>query len=158
MYKIYPIEATRVEPPHARTLIVREKTVRSTSKKPPEVPARKPKAQTPTTVTPSAEEEDPISYYLSSRLPGSAQPFAQLIRGHWGGCEIRNHWVRDELWEEDHTRSRNWNLNASLAIMRVALISVRFRLGLTRSWPDIFEQCSHPTVPAASLLNGKSFK
>ena len=27
VYKIYPIEAMRVEPPHARTLIVRGKTV-----------------------------------------------------------------------------------------------------------------------------------
>lgn len=104
------------------------------------------------------EGEDPISFYLSSRLPGAAEIFAHLIRGHWGGCEIRNHWVRDELWEEDQTRSRNWNLNANLAILRVALISVRFRQGVTRSWPDIFEHCGHSTVPAASLINGKSFK
>ena len=64
----------------------------------------------------------------------------------------------DALWEEDHTRSRNWNLDASLAIMGVALISVRFRLGLTRPWPDIFEQCGQSTVPAASLIKGISLK
>jgi len=76
-------------------------------------------------------------------LPGPAAPFAQLIRGqwdHWGGCEIRNHWTRDVQWEEDKTRSGNWALNASLAILRVALISVKFRQGVPLSWPRIFEQ------------------
>ena len=52
----------------------------------------------------------------------------------------------------------NWALNASLAILRVALISVRFRQGVTLPWPQIFERCAHSSVPAMSLLNGKSIK
>ncbi|MBP9903805.1 MAG: hypothetical protein KBH45_20315 [Verrucomicrobia bacterium] len=104
------------------------------------------------------DEEDPVSYFLCTRLPGPAEPIAQLIRGHWGGCEIRNHGARDVQWEEDKTRSGNWALNACLAILRVALISVKFRQGVTLSWPQIFEQCAHSTVAAFSMINGKSIK
>ena len=162
----------RVDLPYVRTSVVREKTVGKTSKKRFKVTAgRTATSKTATSKTatgktaaavlasdaPVEEEgEDPVSYFLGSRLPGPAEHFAQLIRGHWGGCEIRNHWVRDALWEEDKTRSGNWALNACLAIMRVALISVRFRQHVTLSWPRIFEQCAHSTVKAMSLINGKS--
>jgi hypothetical protein len=46
----------------------------------------------------------------------------------------------DELWKEDKTRSGNWALNACLAILRVALISLKFRNGVTCSWPRVFER------------------
>jgi hypothetical protein len=29
-----------------------------------------------------------------------------LVHGHWGGCEIRNHWVRDAQFEEDDILSK----------------------------------------------------
>jgi hypothetical protein len=141
--------------PFARTLVVREKTVEPTTKKRFKTTAKKKEA---TAKPPDEPSEDPVSYFLSSRLPGPAEFFAQYIRGHWGGCEIRNHWVRDELWKEDETRSGNWALNACLAILRVALISLKFRNGVTWSWPRVFEHCSHSTVPAMSLINGKSIK
>lgn len=41
-----------------------------------------------------------------------------LIRGHWGGIEIRNHWRKDACLLEDKTRSRNPNIVASLAMLR----------------------------------------
>ena len=108
----------------------------------------------------AAEEagDDPVSYFLGSRLPGPAQAFALLIRGHWGGCEIRNHGTRDVQWKEDKTLSGNWTLNACLAILRVALLSVKFRQGVTLPWPQIFERCNQSSVPAMSLINGKSIK
>lgn len=148
--------------PHIRTLVVREKTVKQTARKRFKVSAGKAagKATTTEATAPGAEEngEDPVSYFLGTRLPGPAEPFAQLIRGHWGGCEIRNHGTRDVQWEEDKTRSGNWALNAALAILRVALISVKFRQDVTLPWPHIFEQCAHSTVSAMSLINGKSIK
>jgi hypothetical protein len=156
--------------PHIRTLVVREKTVGKTARKRFKVTAGKTAgkvagkaaaAPTPTDATAPGVEpdgEDPVSYFLGTRLPGPAEPFAQLIRGHWGGCEIRNHGTRDVQWEEDKTRSGNWALNASLVILRVALISVKFRQGVTLSWPRIFEQCGHSTVSAFSLINGKSIE
>jgi predicted transposase YbfD/YdcC len=45
-----------------------------------------------------------------------------LIRGHWGGVENRNHWRRDALMGEDRSRSRNANLLANLALIRNALL------------------------------------
>jgi hypothetical protein len=141
--------------PFARTLVVREKIVRQTTRKRFKTASKKVAAAAK---PPDEPSEDPVSYFLSSRLPGPAEFFAQYIRGHWGGCEIRNHWVRDELWKEDQTRSGKWALNACLAILRVALISLKFRQGVTCSWPKVFEQCSHSTVPAMSLINGKSIK
>lgn len=146
--------------PHIRTLVVREKTVAKTARKRFKTSAGK-TAATPTDPTATGVEdagEDPISYFLSTHLPGPAEFFAQLIRGHWGGCEIRNHGTRDVQWGEDKTRSGNWALGASLAILRVALLSVKFRQGVPLSWPKIFERCARSAVPAMSLINGKSIK
>ena len=156
----------RVGLPHIRTLVVREKTVVKTARKRFKVTAGKSAGKAAATPAPADatapcvedDEEDPVSYFLGTRLPGPAEPLAQLIRGHWGGCEIRNHGTRDVQWKEDKTLSGNWALNASLAILRVALISVKFRQGVTLSWPRIFEQCAHSTVSAFSLINGKSIK
>ena len=47
-----------------------------------------------------------------------------LIRGHWGGVEIRNHWRRDACLGEDTTRSRNPHIVANLALLRNALLTV----------------------------------
>jgi len=55
------------------------------------------------------------------------------IRSHWGGCEIRNHWVRDAIFEEDSTRSKNVNLNGNLAILRGALVALKALLVPDRS-------------------------
>lgn len=63
-------------------------------------------------------------YYLSSALPREYRPeqWLALIRGHWGGVEIRNHWRRDVLMGEDRSRSRNAHLLANLALIRSALL------------------------------------
>jgi predicted transposase YbfD/YdcC len=65
-------------------------------------------------------------YYLSSALPQQYQPqgWLGLIRGHWGGVEIRNHWRRDALMGEDRSRSRNTNLLANVALIRNALLQI----------------------------------
>lgn len=162
--------------PHIRTLVVREKTVKETAKKrfkasPQKTAGKNTEPATQATQAGEATEatnpdwegvrqkgEDPVSYFLGTRLPGPAEPLARLIRGHWGGSEIRNHGTRDVQWEEDKTRSGNWALNASLAILRVALISLKMRQEIGLSWPCLFEQCSHSTVSAWSLTNSKSSK
>jgi predicted transposase YbfD/YdcC len=65
-------------------------------------------------------------YYLSSAWPQEHTPeqWLALIRGHWGGVEIRNHWRRDVLMGEDQSRSRNANLLANLALIRSALLQI----------------------------------
>ena len=47
-----------------------------------------------------------------------------LIRGHWGGVEVRNHWRRDALLGEDASRSRHANLLANVALIRNALLAL----------------------------------
>lgn len=65
-------------------------------------------------------------YYLSSASPQTHTPsqWLALIRGHWGGVEIRNHWRRDVLMGEDHSRSRNAKLLANVALIRNALLHI----------------------------------
>jgi len=90
----------------------------------------------------SKESEVSVSHYVSSLIPQSAARFARLVRGHWRGCEIRNHWVRDALFEEDATRSKNLNLNGNLAVLRCTLIALKTRHAAHLSWLAITN--SHP--------------
>lgn len=104
------------------------------------------------------ESEQSISHYLSSLKPQSASRFARLVRGHWGGCEIRNHWVRDALFEEDRTRSRNLNINGNLAVLRSAVIALKARHVGHLSWPIIFELSSHKPSITYHLVCNNTFK
>jgi len=65
-------------------------------------------------------------FYLSSLEPKERTPaqWHQLIRGHWAGVEIRNHWRRDHLWREDGSRTNNVNALANLALLRNALLTL----------------------------------
>jgi predicted transposase YbfD/YdcC len=65
-------------------------------------------------------------YYLASALPKEYSPegWLDLIRGHWGGVEVRNHWRRDALMGEDGSRSRDSNLLANVALIRNALLQI----------------------------------
>lgn len=65
-------------------------------------------------------------YYLSSAEPDERPPaqWQSLVRGHWAGVEIRNHWRRDALWDEDRSRTRNLSALANLALMRNALLAL----------------------------------
>jgi hypothetical protein len=70
-------------------------------------------------------------------------------------CEIRNHWVRDALWEEDATRSKNLNLNGNLAVLRCALKS---RHACHLSWPAIFERSAASTSLPYNLICNNRLK
>ena len=80
-------------------------------------------------------------YYLSSASAGQFGPeqWLELIRGHWGGVEIRNHWRRDALMGEDRSRSRNPNLLANLALIRSALLVILSDHLQERSLPEFRE-------------------
>jgi hypothetical protein len=80
-------------------------------------------------------------YYLSSAPPQQYRPelWLGLIRGHWGGVEIRNHWRRDALMGEDRSRSRNANLLANLALIRSALLHVLSERMEGQSLPEFRE-------------------
>ncbi len=124
--RVYPFEPAESDFPRVRSLVVVQKR----------------------SETGAGDPTETVSYYLSSRLPGPAGLAAREVRGHGAGCEIRNHWVRDALWNEDRTRSRNWKLNANLAILRAGLIALRAECVPDMSWPALFELCAHkPAIP-----------
>lgn len=65
-------------------------------------------------------------YYLSSVSPQAYAPkqWLGLIRGHWAGVEVRNHWRRDASMGEDDSRSRHATLLANVALIRNALLKI----------------------------------
>jgi hypothetical protein len=75
------------------------------------------------TIKKTGKTTNDTRYYLSSAEPDERTPalWQQLVRGHWAGVEIRNHWRRDALWGEDRSRTRNASALANLALMRNAL-------------------------------------
>ena len=80
-------------------------------------------------------------YYLSSVPPEQYRPpqWVGLIRGHWAGVEIRNHWRRDVIFGEDQSRSRNPNLLANMALIRNALLAVLAEHFPDEPSPDLLE-------------------
>lgn len=83
-------------------------------------------------------------YYLSSALPEQYRPaqWLGLIRGHWAGVEVRNHWRRDVLFGEDASRSRNPNLLANLALVRSVLLTLLAEHFPQTPGPEVVEQLS----------------
>ena len=81
----------------------------------------------------SGKTSDETRYYLSSELSQNRKPsqWDELVRGHWGGVEIRNHWRRDAIMREDWSRTRNVSQLANLALLRNAVIAI-----LAREYPD----------------------
>lgn len=63
-------------------------------------------------------------YYISSQASTAYTPkqWLSLIRGHWGGIEIRNHWRKDACLYEDKTSSRNPNIVGTFAMLRNILL------------------------------------
>lgn len=104
--------------------------------------------------------EPNIAFYISSLppTPRSAQRFARLIRGHWAGSESRNHWVRDAIFGEDKTRSKNVNLNANLAILRASVIALAAFLDIDTPWPVLIERCQHRPAIAYHMIVNHAFK
>ena len=102
-----------------------------------------------TTVTKTGKHTAETRFYLSSLLPEerSAPRWHAIIRGHWAGVEIRNHWRRDALWGEDRSRTRNPSALANLALIRSALLVVLPAHFPDLSLPQIKERLhSHPSA------------
>ena len=89
------------------------------------------------TSTANKTTEKEICYYLSSEPFNQRTPeqWLNLVRGHWGGVEIRNHWRKDAILLEDKTRSRNPTLVGALAMLRNVFLFMHK------------EQDLHPTLP-----------
>src|SRR5215831_19351277 len=86
-------------------------------------------------------------YYLSSALPDQYRPqqWLGLIRGHWAGVEIRNHWRRDVIFGEDESRSRDSILLANMALIRNALLAVLAEQFPDEASPELLEKLARRT-------------
>ncbi len=90
-------------------------------------------------------------FYLSSIEPTERTPaqWQALVRGHWGGVEIGNHWQRDVFWGEDRSRNQNPNALANLALLRNALLTLLPKHFPDQSLPVVKERLY--SCPAACL-------
>lgn len=79
------------------------------------------------------KSSDETRYYVSSEPAESRSPaqWDELVRGHWAGVEIRNHWRRDAIMGEDRSRTSNPSQLANLSLLRSAALHV-----LARGYPD----------------------
>ena len=93
-------------------------------------------------------------YYLSSAPPQEHTPrqWLELIRGHWAGVEVRNHWRRDALMGEDGSRSRNATLLANVALIRNALLQVMSERLEEQSLPQLRENLHSSPARCLALL------
>jgi len=110
------------------------------------------------TVKKSGQTTTEAHYYLSSALPNQYSPaqWVGLIRGHWGGVEIRNHWRRDALMGEDGSRSRNPSLLANLALLRSSLLALLAEHFPDRPLPQIREQLAACPGQGLSILSASA--
>lgn len=93
-------------------------------------------------------------YYLSSAPPRQygLHQWLELIRGHWGGIEIRNHWRRDVLMGEDGSRSRNANLLATVALIRSLLLQLLSEHIQGQSLPELRENLASRPARCLAIL------
>ena len=107
------------------------------------------------TVKKTGQTSTESRYYLSSVPAQDYRPeqWLGLIRGHWGGVEIRNHWRRDALMGEDRSRSRNPNLLANLALIRSALLALLADHYPGQSLPEVRERLHSRPGKCLDLFN-----
>lgn len=95
-------------------------------------------------------------YYISSipKEKYTSQQWLELIRGHWGGIEIRNHWRKDACLLEDKTRSKNPNIVASLALLRNCGLLFFQQQQKHSSLPAFTEAVASDTKLAYQIIKG----
>jgi len=95
-----------------------------------------------------------ICYYLSSEPFDRRTPeqWLNLVRGHWGGVEIRNHWRKDACLLEDKTRSRNQTLVGALAMLRNILLFNYKEQDFHATLPGFVEEIAADKNKAFSML------
>ncbi len=106
------------------------------------------------TSTENKTTEKEICYYLSSEPFDRRTPeqWLDLVRGHWGGVEIRNHWRKDAILLEDKTRSRNPVIVGSLAMLRNILLFMHKEQYLHATLPGFVEDIAADGNKPFSML------
>ena len=95
-------------------------------------------------------------YFISSLLPDERQPSAWLaiVRNHWKGTEIGNHWQRDAIMGEDKTRSRKPNIIGAFALLNNAAHALMRRTFPFESLIQTIENLQTRPARALRLVTG----
>lgn len=143
------VTPTEVSFPHAETII---KVIRSSTKKTTKIIKTK-KAKTKKATTTTSKE---VVYYISSIAQDkyTEDQWMRLIRGHWGGVEIRNHWRKDACLLEDATRSKNPNIVAALAMLRNCYLFFYEQQAYYNSLPALTEAVAADSNLAFRMIMG----
>ena len=99
-------------------------------------------------------------YFIASLLPAdrTANQWLAIVRGHWKGTEIGNHWQRDAIMGEDRTRSRNTNIVGAFALLNNAAHALMRRSFALQSLPETMEHLQTHTGVATQLVTGPPVK
>ncbi len=91
--------------------------------------------------TAKAHYYEKTHYYILSRMMGSAQQAAQLIRDHWL-IENRLHWVKDVLMNEDQNRIRDHQAAKNVSLIKNIVLNLIKAKGFT-SLKDTTQRYAH---------------
>ena len=88
----------------------------------------------------TGEWEDRLFVGSSKASSRSLESWLGVVRGHWAGVEIRNHWQKDASMREDKTRSKTPSIVCNLILLRNVVLWYREREGDTyESFPAFLE-------------------
>lgn len=99
-------------------------------------------------------------YFIASQDPGERTPqqWLAVVRSHWHGTEIGNHWQRDAIMGEDRTRSRNPNIVGAFALLNNATHALMRRTFALQSLPETIERFQSRPSLALRLVTGPPAK
>ena len=88
----------------------------------------------------TGEWEDRLFVGSSKASSRSLENWLGVVRGHWAGVEIRNHWQKDASMREDKTRSKTPSIVCNLILLRNVVLWYREREGEAyESFPAFLE-------------------
>lgn len=95
------------------------------------------------------------SLHSTDRTPNQ---FLAIVRGHWKGTEIGNHWQRDAIMGEDKTRSRNPNIVGAFALLNNATHALMRSAFPFQPLPETLENFQSHPARALRLITGPPTK
>jgi hypothetical protein len=108
----------------------------------------------------SGKESRLERYFIASQLPAehTSSQWLAIIRGHWKGTEIGNHWQRDTIMGEDRTRSRNPNIVGAFALLNNAAHALMRRTFTMQPLSETIENMQSGPALALRLVTGPPAK
>jgi len=108
----------------------------------------------------SGKESRLERYFIASLLPTDRTPnqWLAIVRGHWKGTEIGNHWQRDAIMGEDCTPSRHTNIVGAFALLNNAAHALMRRSFAFQSLPETIEYLQTHADKTIRLMTGPPMK